>query len=64
MTRISKSRKLKKVNFMVRREVFENESLVDFGRRIAAEHMDKFRKEGHWHMTDAEIRKAREYGRE
>ncbi len=41
-----------------------DEALIDFGRKIAAERMDKFRKEAHWHMTDAEIRKAREYGRE
>ncbi len=40
------------------------EAVKDIFRKEASEFMDKVRKEGHFKMTDAQIRKAREYGRE
>lgn len=40
------------------------EALKDFGRKKAMEEMEQFRKTAQWKMTDEEIRKAREYGRE
>lgn len=41
-----------------------DEAVAGFARRKAIEFMDKFSSEAHFHMTDEEIRKAREYGRE
>lgn len=39
-------------------------AIKDYLRREATEYMDAFRKKFKWRMTDEEIRKAREYGRE
>lgn len=40
-----------------------DEALQDIAKREASDWMDKFRKKAKWHMTDAEIRKAINYGR-
>lgn len=41
-----------------------DEALKDMARKEASEFMDKVREEGNFKMTDDQIRKAREYGRE
>lgn len=40
------------------------EAVQDLARQKAIEAMDRVRMEGHFIMSDKEIRKAREYGRE
>lgn len=62
---------IKAIHFFIpqgERSDFVNKSLEeclrDIARRKAFHAMDEFRKTHKWHMTDAQIRKARDYGRE